>query len=254
MKVTNLNYFSLKNQLKYMGASQYKSFVSCEARAMAEIRGEYQQDKTTSLLVGSYVDAHYNNALDQFKEQNPEIFTKQGSLKSEYRQADYIIDRIESDSLFQKYMSGKKQVIKTGKINGVDFKIKMDSYHKGKAIVDLKVVKDFAPIYKPGQGKVNFIEAWGYDIQGAIYQTIEGNKLPFFIAGVTKEREPDIAIIKVPQQRLDDCLAQVKHNISRFEAVKKGLSESIRCEKCDYCKRTKTLTRVMNMEDFDNVQ
>ena len=45
------------------------------------------------------------------------------------------------------------------------FKIKIDSYHEGACIVDLKVMRDFEPVWKEGQGKLHFIEAWGYDIQ-----------------------------------------------------------------------------------------
>ena len=51
------NYFSPENQLAYMGASQFKSFLACPAAALAEIRGEYRKEETTALLVGSYVDA-----------------------------------------------------------------------------------------------------------------------------------------------------------------------------------------------------
>ena len=50
----------------------------------------------------------------------------------------------------------------------------------GKAVVDLKIMRDFEPKYVDGMGKVNFIEAWGYDFQGGIYQAIEGDHLPFY--------------------------------------------------------------------------
>lgn len=249
--ITNENYFSQENNKKYMSVSQFKSFMKCEVAALAELNGEYEREKTTSLLVGSYVDAHFEKTLDIFKAQNPQIFTKNGTLKSEYRQAEYIINRVERDPLFTKYMSGEKQVIKTGEIEGVPFKIKIDSYHPNKAIVDLKVMKDFAPVYKEAEGRLNFIEAWGYDIQGAVYQAIEGNKLPFFIAGVTKEKEPDLALINIPQEVLDTALYVVKSNVKRFQDLKNGIGEPIRCEKCDYCKRTKVLTKIISMEDLD---
>ena len=113
-------------------------------------------------------------------------------------------------------------------------------------------MKDFAPIYKEGQGRLNFIEAWGYDIQGAIYQAVEGHSLPFFIAAATKEREPDMAVVSIPQPYLDTAMEIVKSNVRRFAELKKGIGEPIRCEKCDYCKRTKVLDRVITMEDLDN--
>ena len=52
--------------------------------------------------------------------------------------------------------------------------------------------------------KQNFVEAWGYDIQAAIYQAVEGNRLPFFIAAVTKETVPDKALLEIPQEVIDD--------------------------------------------------
>ena len=170
MILTQENYFSLEAQLMYMGASQFKAFDRCEAAAIAETVGEYEKEKTTSLLVGSYVDAHFEGTLDLFKAKNPEIFTRSGDLKSEYKKAENIIQRIERDRLFTEFMSGEKQVIKTGEIEGVPVKIKMDSYFPGDKIVDLKIMRDFAPVYVEGKGRLNFIEAWGYDIQAASYQ------------------------------------------------------------------------------------
>jgi hypothetical protein len=243
--LTAENYFSQENNMKYMGSSQFKSFMNCEAMALAEIKGEFEREKTAALLVGSYVDSHYEGTLDIFKAKNPAIFTQKGELKSEYRQAEYIIQRLERDELFQQFMSGEKQVIKTGEIFGVPFKIKMDSYHTGNKIVDLKVMRDFQPIWKDGL-QLSFVEAWGYDIQAAIYQFVEGDSLPFYIAGATKEKEPDLAIIAIPQNRLDYCLEIVTDNVKRFDDIKKGLIEPTRCEHCDYCKSTKILTEILD--------
>lgn len=250
--ITNENYFSLENEQKYMGSSQFKSFMKCEAAALAAIKGEYEQKKSTALLVGSYVDAHFEKTLDIFKAQHPELFKRDGTLKAEYVKAEEIIARIERDEMFMRYMSGEKQVIKTGEIAGVPFKIKIDSYHDGAAIVDLKIMKDFESTYKPGEGRLTFIEFWGYDIQGAIYQAIEGNFLPFFIAGATKEEETDIGIFQIPQGYLDAALDIVKEYAPRFQAIKNGEIEPVRCEKCDYCKRTKKLDKIITLEDLKN--
>ncbi len=252
MILTKDNYFSREANEKYMSVSQYKTFSECEARAMAELRGEYERPKTVSLLVGSYVDAYFEGTLDKFIADNPEIFTQKGELKSDFKHAEYIISRIERDKFFMKYISGDKQVIKTGEIDGIPWKTKIDSYHDGKAIVDLKIVKDFKPIYKEGEGRMSFIEAWGYDIQGAVYQRIEGNNLPFFIAAATKEPEPDLAVIRIPQEMLEVALHITRGNVRRFHELKQGISEPIRCEKCDYCKKTKVLTRVIGMEELQD--
>lgn len=253
--LTNENYFSPENQMKYMGVSQFKAFEKCEAAALAELTGEYQREKTVSLLVGSYVDAHFEGTLDVFKAQNPEIFTKKGELKAEYRKAEEIIQRIERDPLFATFLSGESQVIMTGEIEGVPVKIKIDSYHAGKMLVDLKIMKDFQPVYVPEQGRLSWIEAWGYDLQGAVYQEIvrqnTGDKLPFYLAAATKEKETDIDIIEIPQPYLDVSLEHFKENVIRYDGIKKGLFQPRRCEKCDYCKQTKVLTAPRSMEVLD---
>jgi len=246
--LTSENYFSPENNMKYMSASQFKAFQNCQAGALAEIKGEYEREKTTALLIGSFVDSHFEKSLDLFKAKNQIIFTKDGKLKSEYRNAEEIIARLERDELFMKYMNGQKQVIQTGEIEGVPFKTKIDSYLPGEAIVDLKIMRDFQNIWKDGL-KLSFVEAWGYDIQGAIYQTIEGNNLPFIIAGATKEKEPDLELLLIPQQRLDYCLEIVKENAPIYANIKLGLIEPSRCESCDYCKSSKVLTKIRDYSE-----
>ena len=251
MAVNKYNYFSLNNSLKYSGSSQFKSFMKCQAGALAEMKGEYKKENTTSLLIGSYVDAHFDGSQEQFCAEHPEIFTRSGELKAEYQHADTIIERCERDELFMHYMGGRKQVVRTGKIEGIPFKIKMDSYHKGKMIVDMKVVKDFKPLWSEEEGcRVDFIRYWGYDIQGAIYQAVEGHKLPFYLCAVTKEKVPDLKIIQIPQSWLDDALAIVRHRAEVIDMIKHGEVPPMRCEHCDYCKATKKLTRVISAEEL----
>ena len=243
--LTNENYFSAANSLKYMGSSQFKAFLSCESGALAELNGEYPREETTALLVGSYVDAHFEGTLDIFRAKHPEIFKKDGGLKSEYLQADYIIQRVERDPVFMKYMAGEKQVIMVGEISGVPYKIKIDSYHEGKAIVDLKCMRDFSKQWDNGK-YVNFIDFWRYDIQGAIYQEIvrqnTGKQLPFILAAATKEKETDLGLFEIPQDVLDMALAEVVEKSPIFNEIKQGKIPPNRCEICNSCRFTKKLT------------
>lgn len=255
--LTRENYFDKENELKYFGSSQFKSFMKCEASTMARINGEIEEETSTALLVGSYVDAHFEGTLDLFVAQHPEILKRDGSLKAEYTQANEIINRLERDEMFMKYMSGEKQVIMTAELFGHEFKIRVDSYHEGKAIVDLKVMRDFEPVYVEELGRVSFVEAWGYDIQGAIYQAVveasTGKKLPFIIAGATKQKDgADLGLFQVPQYKLDASLKIVEHYVDHFADVKSGLIEPKRCEKCAYCRQTKKLKRIEILEDLAN--
>jgi hypothetical protein len=256
--ITSENYFSPENNLAYVGSSQFKSFLSCESAALAEIRGEYIREKSTALLVGSYVDAFFSSELDLFKAKNPEIFLKNGGLKSEYIQAENIIRRIERDNMFMVYLAGQPQVIMTGEIMGVPVKIKIDSYHPGKCIVDLKIMKDFAPIWVDGEGKLPFVEAWRYDIQAAIYQEIErqnrgtdAEPLPVFLACASKQKTTRLKIISIPNDTLVAALCEVGANIGRYAEIKAGITEPERCGICDFCAETEVLTEIVDYREVN---
>ena len=133
---------------------------------MAELRGEWKRPPTTALLVGSYVDAWFEGTLEEFISSHPEIYTKTGNLKSDFVQAEEIIARVQRDPMFMRYMSGKKQEIRTAEMFGTLWKIKIDSYHPDK-IVDLKVMRSMERVM--GQ---SFVTHWGYDLQMAIYAAV----------------------------------------------------------------------------------
>lgn len=235
MELSQDNYYDQSNNKHYFSVSQYKDFHKCEAAAIAKIEGEYNPPPTKSMLVGSFVDAWVEGTLDKFKFNNPSIFTRKGDLLAEFKKAEEIIDLISSDNDFMQFLRGEKQKILTFEFWGVSWKMKMDSYDPGICITDLKIVKDFYSI-----------PFWRYDIQGAIYQhgveIVTGQKLPFYLAVVTKEATPDHEIFQIPQSVLDTALKEVEQNISHYAAIKAGFVKPKRCEKCDYCKKTKKAT------------
>lgn len=253
MILTAENYFSKEANSVYMSVSQFKTFEKCECLGLAEVNGTYSRPSTTALLVGSYVDSHFDCSLDIFKAQHPELFKRDGGLKSEYVKAEQIIQRIERDDMMTSFLNAPKQVIMTGVISDVPVKIKVDALHPDK-ICDLKVMKDFEPMYVPEQGKMSWIEAWRYDLQGAVYQEIvrqnTGEKLPFYLVAATKEEEPDIGIFEVPQELLDFELEQFKKKVQGYHLIKQGVIEPERCEKCNYCKSTKVIEKITTIGEL----
>ena len=243
MRLTNENYYSAEANRAYLSVSQFKSFDRCEAAALAELSGEYVRPKTTALLVGSYVDAWFERALGRFFLENPEVFKRDGTLRADYAQAAQIVERVRRDPVFMEYMAGEKQRIFTGELFGAPWKIKVDSLLPDK-IVDLKVMRTLEPI----MGK-SFIEHWGYDIQGAVYQAVEGGNKPFYIAATTKEEPTNLEVIHVPQYTLDEALGYVERRMPHILAVKRGEIAPERCGVCPYCRATKTLTGPVEMED-----
>lgn len=259
MKLNNSNYYTPESNKKYLSVSQYKDFFGtlgrkgCEAKALAKLNGQYKEEPSTAMLVGSYIDSYVEGTLESFKENNPDIFKKDGSLKSDYIQAESIISRIEKDRKFMQYLSGEKQIIMTAEIFGVEWKIKMDSYIKHKAIVDLKIVKDiYETFYVSGFGRrLNFIENYGYDFQLAIYQKVvelnTGEQLPCFIAVADKTKTPAIELIQITQSELDSALVGVESGVERIKLLKAGEIEPDRCGRCDFCKETKVITKPILM-------
>lgn len=261
MKLTADNYYSLEANREYMSVSQYKDFVGtygrkgCEEMALAKIRGEFSEPPSTAMMVGSYVDSCYEGTLDKFKKENPVMFRQDGQLKSPYMKAEEIIKRTERDKVFQNYMSGEKQVIMTGEIFGIPWKIKMDSYLVDKAIVDLKVMASLTKLnWVPDIGYLDFVRYWGYDIQGAIYQEIvyqnTGKRLPFYIAGASKEEYTDINVIYVSDFYLNEAMTGVRLNIERVKALKAGKEKPLRCECCGWCRDTRVLKKPIPITDL----
>lgn len=269
--VTAENYFSPEMNMAYMGSTQFKAFDRCEAAALAEVRGEYAPAASTALLVGGYIDAYFSGELPVFQAQHPEIFKRDGGLKAEYVHAQDVIARMEADELYMLLMSGKKQVILTGEIAGIPFKVKIDSLLDADtsrriverfpemaevmgmcdgALVDQKVMRDMKGIWSEEEHtKVSFAQFYGYDIQGAIYQAIEGHMLPFLLAVGTKEDAPDIDVKYIPDGELAAKLAEVEDRAPRYQAIKEGKIAPRRCEKCAYCRMTKKLRGIVDYRE-----
>lgn len=256
MFLTAENYYSAESNQEFMSVSQFKDFEKCEAQAMAKIRGEFRMEPTTAMLIGSYVDAHFEGTLDLFQAQHPEVISSRGptagQLKSEFQKANQIIQRIEADPFFMAHMQGEKQTVFTGELFGCMWKAKTDVYLPKSRIVDLKCMRSMERV----MGK-SFVDHWMYDVQLAVYQALEyydrGDDeiglLPMFLAVATKEDPEDLAVISVPQWRLDECLKYVERQLPRYLEVKAGHVEPERCGCCDYCRGTKVLTETIDYED-----
>ena len=279
MKLTKNNYYGTKSNKEYMSVSQFKDFLKCEAMAMAILNGEYQKPKSDALLLGSFVDEmltgtkrsqvkfiadNYSelfqktskiylamNKIEDAKSRTAfvgdyftNIFDSENKPYAAIVQALETIDRIKKQPLMMEHLSGKQQTIMTGEIANVPFKIKMDSYHPDKMIVDLKYMASLRSpnLFEP------MVKYWGYDIQGAVYQEIvyqnTGKRLPFYLDIGTKEKPAHLAVAEIKQYDLDEALEKVIKNAPRYNAIKKGEIEPERCEEydCNYCTETAMIT------------
>ena len=244
--LTNSNYYENN---EYMSASQFKDFLKCEAYGLAKYKGEWQDELNNAFLIGGYVDAYFSKELENFKLNHTELFNKDGTLKATYKIAEIVIERIKQDEYMMKLLSGETQLIQTGTINGVPFKIKMDSVLDD-AIVDQKIMKDTKDIWQDGYKA--FWEVYGYDIQLAIYQYIhaqnEGIKKICKLAVATKETSPELAVYRFSQKTLDNALEIVKNQAPRYQQIKLGLVEPFGCGVCAYCKSKIKLNKELERE------
>lgn len=253
MKLNEDNYFSAEASAEYFSVSQFKAFRECPAAAMAQIRGDWERPMTRALLEGSYVDAYFSGSMERFlMEHNEVLNSRTGKLKAEYVKAQAAIDAAEQDPFFMDFLGGEKQVIMTGELFGEKWKVKIDALQDDR-IVDFKYMRDMKPVYHKGERKP-FIDAYGYDIQGYVYQQIveqnTGKRLPFYLAVMTKEEPSDRDVIELSQWRLNSVGEIVKHYVPIFAQIKAGEVEPERCEKCAYCRETKRLKFVSKYEDY----
>lgn len=257
MTLTKENYYSGEANRQYMSVSQYHDFIngfeSCEAKAMAKIKRLWTEEPNDAMLIGSYVDSYFEGTLNEFKANTPQIFTLKGELKAPFKHAETIIKTAENDGKFMQYMNGQKQQIMTANLFGVDWKIRIDVLHDN-CFVDLKVVRSIREKFWKDGGKCNFIDAYSYLDQGAIYQAVIekniGKKLPFYIAALSKDEIPDKEIIYVPDDALEMALHQIELNMPHIIALKNKDYPPVRCEKCDYCRSTKKLEKPISYYDL----
>ena len=262
MILTEQNYFTPEADKEYMSVSLFKSFQECQAATMARIRSEWHQEPSESMLLGSYVHAHFSGDLEQFKAQHPEMISSKGPTKGElkvgFQKAHKMIETLEKDEFCKFVLAGEKEKIITAELFGVPWKTKIDVL-TDKRIVDLKTTKNIYDLsWNPvNQCKETFIEKYQYLLQAAIYSEVEriasnsDKWKEFLFVVVSSEEEPDKAIIAVD----DDLL--IEHNLRWAEGqlqhiipVWKGEQEPERCGKCAYCRSTKKITKVTRYSDF----
>ena len=254
MTLTESTYYGSEANRQYFSVSQFKDFLKCPAMAMAKINGEYEQERTRALILGSYVDEMLTGTEESqtkfLKENDADLFKRNGDKREDVTQADRAIARIQQQPLMTKYLGGTHQAILTGEINGVPFKGKFDSYTPGEFIADLKYLKS---LRSPNLFQ-NIVDHYRYDLQGAVYRELvrqnTGETLPFYLVIATKESPARLAVCEINGYNLDNALDEVKRNIERFQRIKLGELPAERCEEvtCDYCAGSKVLKEPIDHE------
>src|SRR3712207_5772965 len=132
-----------------MSVSLFKSFLEeyggCEAKAIATLKGEWQEPPNPAFLIGQYVHSWSEGKLEEFKKEHPEIISTRGAtkgqLKKDFQIADKMVQALAKDKLIEKVRQGEKEVILTTELFGVPWKCQID-IDNPQAIVDLKTTRD----------------------------------------------------------------------------------------------------------------
>lgn len=270
MELTRDNYYTKEADMEYMSCSQYQDFLRCEAATMARLHGMYIPKETEALTVGNYFHTalESDEAHQKFcEEHEAEIYKMQTSKRTgevsivgkyaPYQKADEMLRVFMADPIIKQLilMPGENEVIMTGNIFGVPWRIRMDKYIPEKRmIIDWKTSADLNKTeYNPETGeRESFIEFLGYMMRAAVYTEIEKQNAnsetdaKFVIAAVSKQDPPDKgAYLLNHRQRYDYELEQIKNNLSRIIQVKTGRVKPRRCGCCEYCRSTKRLKKIV---------
>lgn len=253
MILTQENYFSKQADLEYFSVSQFKNFKKCSAKAMHDLEVDSQEDKQC-FLEGKMFESILSGDFDLFKAQHPEIISSRGAtageIKSEFKKVIEAAKRIQDqDFLMNKINKSQKQVILTCKINDIDVKCCLDLLDlDNKAIYDLKCMANFKDEWdKETKCYIPWYYTYDYVLQLAVYQEAVrqnyGILCDTHLISATKENVPDIKAPHLNNKLLKLELNKFKKDIIYYNNIKKGIEPAIRCETCDYCKRTRIINK-----------
>jgi hypothetical protein len=257
LKLNRENYHSIEADQDYLSVSQFKSFLSCEAATVAHLSGDYVRPDTNALTVGSYVHTAFEGAEahQKFIEENSDsIFKKRGGKYSDFELADQMIKAINRQKLAMFALDGEPEQIFKVHLFGTDWKIRTDVInHQTHRFADIKTCQDIHKRFWDDKydGWCSFVEHWGYVLQMAVYRRalkeITGEDYTPYIVAVSKESPPNVAVINFDTSRFEFELKYVQDHIERILKLKAGEEEPIECGKCDYCRRAKTISKVIEV-------
>ena len=274
-ELTEENYYSREADAHYMSCSQFQAFQTCEAAAIARMRGLWEpSSQSDALFQGQYFHSYFESpeAFDAFCEENFDKIFKVKVTKSRgeevvgkyapFERLDEMIKVVEQDPFMAKVLQwpGETEKPMTGTVGGVPWRMKMDKYAASRrTIIDYKTSSNIMELYYNPSTKErqSFVEEYGYLMRAAVYGEIERQNLEktdfptFLILAVSKQDPPDKAAICLNDDaRWELELERVRQAIPRIQALKEGSQSPRRCGCCEYCRATKVISRIKMYTDL----
>lgn len=263
MNLTHENYFSPEMMMQFMSTSQFKAFESCEAKALAELRGDIVVDKEV-FKEGHYFEACLNGTESEelFLMQNPDMVSSRGAtkgdLKSNYQRVQGSVEAFRRQPMFMDIVNrSKPQIIVTGTIAGLDFKGCVDFLNiETLNGYDTKAMANFKKVWSDAEHSyVNWYFAYGYHYQAAIYRELIrqtfGRAGTQGILAVTKEEIPNVSALTFTEEILDNAIEIITEFAPRYDGIKRGIIEPEPCGHCEYCRANKIVTEFEIVREYE---
>ena len=287
MELSRDNYYTPEADWAYMSCSQYQGFLECEAKQMAKLEGRWEEKPGEALIVGNYFhswmeskEAHEDFCQEHFDDIYKYTVKKDGAMTlkgkyAPYQRADEMIAKVMGDDVARGFYErpGEVERIMTGELFGVPWRIRMDKYFpQTRMIIDWKTVANIWELkYNLStRQRETFCEAYGYLMRAAVYSEIVKQNTGmqhdpvFLIIAVSKQDPPDIAALSLNHRvEWDYQLEEIRKNSYRIQEVKAHRRAAKRCGRCDYCRATSRVKRIIpyyelkpefaTMEDYDDL-
>ncbi|MFD1410762.1 PD-(D/E)XK nuclease-like domain-containing protein [Lapidilactobacillus gannanensis] len=266
IQLNSQNYYDADTDWQYMSVSLFKDFMKCEASALDKLKSNKLADENaTPLIVGNYVHSYFESPESHatFIESKKDLITtRSGSLRSEYKLADKMIERLKNSEFFNWLYQGKKEAIVTGDLFGTRWKGKIDCLDvENGRFIDLKTSADLNRVFwsKRYGGKVLWLQEYGYIMQMSIYKHLLEQQYkkkfdpiifavsktdPVGIQGYEIYKDPDL-------MELED--AYVQRTLPRVLKVIHGEVAPTWCHKCDWCKEHQLGQNMMSVSQATNI-
>lgn len=259
MVLNRENYHSQEAKRKWLSASDVKQAMKCEFAWKAYRTGQMQEDEEKEAFKqGNLFEVMLSGSDDEirlFQEKNPDIFSSRGATKGELKAAyRSVMDCVESvrrqPFLMDIIQNSRKQVIMTGKILDVPFRVMCDLIYTDGSIYDEKCMKSFAREWSSrAETFVEWYEAWNYPVQLWIYKEIaEQNGLVVPHAGLIagSKQNADVQALRFGADVMAQAKADALYRIERMKDILNG-AEPLRCDSCDVCIKSRTINKFMEV-------
>lgn len=246
--LTPQNYHSPEARVRWLSSSDVKQVMRCEA---AWASGEREDEDKEVLVFGHLFEA----LLTGEEYDNPALYSSRGPtkglLKAEYQPAEDMAQAVRRSPMLARLIDrSRKQVIMTGEIEGLPFRVMCDLLDTNGSILDIKSARSFAAQYDENHGAYReWWAIWDYPVQLWIYSEIarqNGLDVPHVGIIAAAKNNCDVQAITFSRETMEAAEADARYAIDRISAIRDG-DLPMKCERCQWCIDHKEIT------DFEEV-